>query len=67
MKTLTAKHNGEIIYVHYVSKFLEYVLVSREDTAIRQYKLNVAELTDITEDELFRKLREQEEIEQRKR
>lgn len=67
MKTLSAKYKGETIYIHYVSKFLEYALVSREEAVnTRQFKLNTTELTDITEEEMYKKLRMQEEEEQKK-
>lgn len=66
MKKLSAKYNGEIIYIHYVSKFLEYVLVSRDEAVnSKQFKLNRAELTDVLDDDLYKKLREQEEEEQK--
>lgn len=67
MKTLTAKYGGELIYIHYVSKFLEYVLVSRDPEPVKQFKVTTTELTDVTEKELLDKLIEQELIEQQQR
>lgn len=67
MKTLTAKHNGEITYIHYVSKFLEYTLVSYEVDGTKRFKINVRELTDVTEEDLLKMLREQELNEQGRR
>lgn len=62
-----AKHNGEITYIHYVSKFLEYALVSFHVDGTKQFKVNVNELTDITEEDLMKALREQELKEQGRR
>jgi hypothetical protein len=58
MKTVTAKYKGEIIYIHYVSVYLEYVLISREPEPVRQFKVNYEDLTGITEEELRKMVRD---------
>jgi hypothetical protein len=61
------KLNGETIYIHYVSKFLEYVLVSRHEDGSELFKASVGELLGVREQELYHLLREQELKEQEKR
>jgi hypothetical protein len=58
MKTVTAKYNGELVYIHYVSIYLQYVLISREPEPVRQFKVGYAELTGITEEELMKMVRD---------
>lgn len=58
MKTLTAKYNGENIYIHYVSNFLEYVIISRGPEPVKQFKVGTSELTGITEEELMKSVRD---------
>lgn len=58
MKTLIAKYNGENIYIHYVSNFLEYVIISRDPEPVKQFKVGMSELTDITEEELIKNVRD---------
>lgn len=67
MKTLKAKHRDEDIFIHYVSKFLEYALVSRKEDGSGMFKLGISEIGDVTEQELYSLLREQELIEQERR
>lgn len=58
MKTITAKYNGELVYIHYVSNYLQYVLISREPEPVRQFKVGFSDLTDITEEELIKMVRD---------
>ncbi len=67
MKTLKAKHRSEDIFIHYVSKLLEYVLVSRNENGTGMFKLGINEISGVKEEELYSLLRQQEFIEQEKR
>lgn len=58
MKTVTAKYKGELVYIHYVSAYLEYVLISREPEPVRQFKVSNSDLTGITEEELMKIVRD---------
>lgn len=41
----TAKYNGIIVYIAYIT--LDYVLISYDESLIKQFKINISELTDI--------------------
>jgi hypothetical protein len=41
----TAKYKGVLIYVAHMT--LDYVLVSYDESLIKQFKINISELTDI--------------------
>jgi hypothetical protein len=58
MKPITAKYNGELVYIHYVSIYLQYVLISREPEPVRQFKVSYTDLTGITEEELMKIVRD---------
>lgn len=67
MKTLKATYRGEPIFIHYVGKFLEYLLISRKDDGTGMFKVGTSEVSDITEKELSKLLIEQELIEQERK
>lgn len=67
MKTLKARHNGVDLFIYRVSKFLEYALVSTQEDGTQQFKININELENVTEDELYGMLRQQELEEQLKK
>lgn len=58
MKPTTAKYNGELVYIHYVSIYLEYVIISREPDPVRQFKVGYNQLSGITEEELMQLVRQ---------
>lgn len=67
MKTLEAFYNGEQVYIHHLSKLLEVALVSYSKDPVKMFKVDIRELTGLTEEELYRILRDQEVEEQLKR
>lgn len=58
MKAITAMYNGELVYIHYVSTYLQYVLISRDVEPVRQFKVSYTDLTGITEEELMKIVRD---------
>lgn len=67
MKILEAFYKGEQVYVHHLSKLLEIAIISYSKDPIKMFKIDVRELTGLTEEELYRILREQEVEEQLKK
>lgn len=66
MEKMTAIYNGQTIYVHYVSKFMEYLLVSYTKDEERKFKVGVPDVSGIDEKVLMQLLQEQELKEQLK-
>lgn len=53
-------YNGQTVYVHYVSKFLEWVLASYVKDEERKFKVQVSDLDNVTQKGLQDLLRDQE-------
>lgn len=60
MKTINAFYKNEPVYIHHLSKLLECALISYSKEPERMFKVDIRELTGITEEELYRVLRDQE-------
>lgn len=67
MKTLNAFYKSEQVYIHHLSKLIEYALISYSKDPERMFKVDISELTGLTEEDLYRALRDQEIEEQLKK
>jgi len=60
MKAIDAFYKGEPVYIHHLSKLIECALISYSKDPEKLFKVEITDLTGITEEELYRVLRNQE-------
>ncbi len=67
MEKIEAMYKGQLVYVHYVSKFMEYTLVSYTKDEEKKFKTSTADLSGINEKILMSMLTKQELEEQNRK